>query len=1090
MTSKGDKPAGAPELVLRTFLFSDIVSSTAIRDECVRRYGRVQGNEKYRREVLEPHDGRLKERFEAFGGEVVSGEGDSYFAVFRDARQAVQCAVAIQDSLAGDPISIAEAGDRLPHRVQVRIGIHTGSATPIERGGRSNYDGDIINIAHRIQEYTLPDQILTSRQTWNDAGEIEGIKSAEYPGYRFKGVQETWTLVEVVWGEREPQAPPRRAEALGQVDTHAQTRVDLERVRDDYLGRLITAHEWLDFAGVPQVRNVVRLKLEDVFVPLSATKELPEGDVLREHLVPRAAKGEAGDAEARLAHHEAAERRITLEGALKEPLLVVLGEPGSGKTSILKHVALKLAKGLGSELGLGAAEDLAPLPILFPVSAYAVALRQGDRALSDYLAEHFAAHEQPGLAPLFADALARGHTIVLLDGLDEVLDAGERVQVVRRVQEFVRRFSTTGIQEGAPARGNRFVVTSRIAGYETARLGDFAHVTVLPFGDDEVRRFCGQWCRAWERVADESPAADERAGRRARDLVDAIGASDNVKRLATNPLLLTIIALIHYQNVRLPERRVELYRLAVEALAESWNRARSLGGRAIDLYLGDRRLDARFVVNVLGRVALWIHANQPGGLVEQRALEAKLAETLCVQEGVSDARARELAHAFLDLVRRGSGLLQERGLGLYGFLHLTFEEYLAARAIADLEPDPTVGLLEHWHDAAWREVVLLAVCSSGPTQATRLVDALLKASADGDLRGKNVVLAAQALADVGREGVVGGIWQKIVAALVALIDERDPSRRAAVRTRADAGDVLGLLGDPRIADDTWVEVPAGEFLMGTTPEEVADLVGRYGERTENFFKREGPRHQLNLGPFRIGKWPVTNREFKRFIEAGGYEAREHWSDDGWKWLHRPAEDEESLPSWPPGRGRSEPAFWQDPNFGARRPNRPVVGVAWYEPQAYCHWLTGHLRSTGKLGAGEVVTLPSEAEWEKAARGAHGRRWPWGNQWDPSRANTLEGKVRTTTPVGIYLDGESPYHALDMAGNVQEWTRSVYKLYPYKPDDGREDPESDEDRCLRGGAWFFSADYARSAYRNGGKPGFAFSSVGFRCVVVPHAALPG
>src|SRR4029077_12006697 len=107
-----------------------------------------------------------------------------------------------------------------------------------------------------------------------------------------------------------------------------------------------------------------------------------------------------------------------------------------------------------------------------------------------------------------------------------------------------------------------------------------------------------------------------------------------------------------HRNGRWRRGRVELYRLAVEALAESWNRAPSLGGQAIDLYLGDRRLDARFVINVLGPVARWVHANQPGGLVEQRALESKLAETLREQEGVSEPRARELAHAFLDLVRR------------------------------------------------------------------------------------------------------------------------------------------------------------------------------------------------------------------------------------------------------------------------------------------------------------------------------------------------------------------------------------------------------------------------------------------------------
>ena len=566
-------------------------------------------------------------------------------------------------------------------------------------------------------------------------------------------------------------------------------------------------------------------------------------------------------------------------------------------------------------------------------------------------------------------------------------------------------------------------------------------------------------------------------------------SSDLVRRLAANPLLLTIIALISYQNVRLPERRGELYRLAVEALAESWNRARSLGGQAIDLYLGDRRLDARFVVNVLGRVASWVHATRPGGLVEQPVLEARIAEAIREQEGVSEARAQELGHAFLDLVRRGSGLLQERGLGLYGFLHLTFEEYLAARAIADLDADPAAGLLEHWSDAAWREVVLLAVGASVPSQATRLLEALLSVRAEGDLSGKNVVLAGQALADVGREGVVGGIWQKTAGALVALI-EGSEARSVPARTRADAGDVLGLFGDPRIGDDAWVEVPAGTFLMGTTPAEAAEIVKRYGKGWERWVKDEMPRRRLHLGSFRIGKCPVTNREFKRFIDAGGYGAREHWSDAGWKWLHRPAEEQKDLEPWRQRGGRTEPKFWQYPALGARRSNRPVVGVTWYEAQAYCAWLTRHLSSSGKLGPGEVVTLPSEAEWEKAARGDDGRWWPWGNEWDPRRANTREGEVGATTAVGLYPDGKSPCHALDMAGNVWEWTRSVYKPYPYKPDDGQEDPKSEEPKGLRGGAWNLNADYARSAFRYDNTPDLAGNDVGFRCVVVPHAALPG
>jgi formylglycine-generating enzyme required for sulfatase activity len=842
----------------------------------------------------------------------------------------------------------------------------------------------------------------------------------------------------------------------------------LSELRSKYLQDLVRRYEWLDFSGIPQVRNIVRLRLEDILVPLSATKELPKGDTLAEAIGHRRGKGRGPDELTDLAEREAAERRVALKDALAERRLVILGDPGSGKTTLLKHVSLTLGRGRGDELGLGKDGDTL-LPILFPIAAYATALRQGDRALSDYLGEYFAARELPDLAPLFRDALEGGHAIVLLDGLDEVQDPGVRLQIVRRVQDFVRRFSN-----------NRYVVTSRIAGYEQARLGDFAHVTVLPFGNKDIERFAGRWCLAYERVTDASPAAEARAGQRARDLVSAIQASESVRRLATNPLLLTIIALIHYLNVRLPERRVELYRLSVEALAESWNRARSLGGQAIDLYLGERRLDARFVVNILGPVALWLHKSQPGGLMEQRALEAKLAEILRDQEGVAEARARELAYAFLDLVRRGSGLLQERGLGLYGFLHLTFEEYLAARVIADLDTDPAATLVRHWPDPAWREVILLTLGASPRAQATRLIEALLAGPTEDETRGKNIVLAGQALADVGRDGVVRRVWEKTIGVLRGMLEEQDPRKLVPVQTRVEAGDALGLLGDPRITDDAWVEVSAGEFLMGTTQHEVEELVKRYGKDWENWAKDEVPKNRIPVQAFRIGKCPVTNLEFKRFLDAGGYEMRRYWSEGGWQWRHRKPEEEKGLPEWRRREGRKEPRFWQDPSFGIRKPNRPVVGVTWYEVVAYCNWLTEKLRRDGKIGQSDVVRLPTEAEWEKAARGVDGRWWPWGNEWDQNRANTEEGGVGGTTPVGIYPGGVSPYGCYDMAGNVWEWTGSLYKPYPYQPDDGREDPNAEGSRVIRGGSWGSPQGSARCAHAAAAPPDERSGNLGFRC----------
>ncbi|MBN1657213.1 MAG: SUMF1/EgtB/PvdO family nonheme iron enzyme, partial [Anaerolineae bacterium] len=262
-----------------------------------------------------------------------------------------------------------------------------------------------------------------------------------------------------------------------------------------------------------------------------------------------------------------------------------------------------------------------------------------------------------------------------------------------------------------------------------------------------------------------------------------------------------------------------------------------------------------------------------------------------------------------------------------------------------------------------------------------------------------------------------------------------------------AGDALAALGDDRDLD-ALVEVPAGPFWMG----EDGDSAAR-------------PRHEVTLAVFRIGKYPVTVGQFRAFVEGSGYRL-------GY------------------------------PDCLRGMANHPVVAVSWHEARAYCAWLTEAWRAAGKIGAGEVVRLPTEAEWEKTARGTDGRAYPWGDEFDARRCNVSETGLGTTSPVGMFPEGASPYGCLDMAGNVWEWTSTVWGPwdrkkatiqlqfpYPYDPNDGRENLELDDNhvRVLRGGSFDYSRDLARCACRLRGHPLSRSWLYGFR-VVVSHPAL--
>jgi formylglycine-generating enzyme required for sulfatase activity len=642
--------------------------------------------------------------------------------------------------------------------------------------------------------------------------------------------------------------------------------------------------------------------------------------------------------------------------------------------------------------------------------------------------------------------LQDGKCVVLLDGVDEVADFATR----RRVARIIERFTVA-----YPA--NRYVVTSRIVGYTgAARLGEGYNVTtVRDFTDADIERFVRHWNHAVEvsLAGEESAYALQQAARQTESFLSAIRGNERVRELAVNPLLLTVIALVQRYRAQLPERRTELYEEAVEVLLGKWDEAKGLdAGEVMD----GRELDAGDRRGLLEPVALW--------MMEQRAREIE-AEELRQQLGqrfyemCGDWQQTDKAvEQFLRLIGERSGLLTERGQGVYAFSHLTFQEHLAARAVAD-RGDYVRYTLDRLGDSWWREVVLLEVgylSTQGKQRVTALVQAIMNHRQEPDPY-HNLVLAAEVLRDVGLARVEGDLWNEVQQRLrreferplrqsglvkrVWSIVGRKPTQSDAVRRRAAAAEALARMENggsgtqPAFwrlphGEPMWVDVPAGEFWMG-----------------------EGAgAHRMHLDAFQIARVPITNVQYQFFVKAAGHNPPKHWED-----------------------GRVPHGL----------ENHPVVNVTWYDTLAYCHWLS---EATGKS-----ITLPSEAEWEKAGRGTQDRRaYPWGDKWDEAKCNTEELGLETTTPVGIFPEGSSPYGCLDMTGNVWEWTASLWGEnlsrpdfgYPYDPTDGREDLDAGDliRRVLRGGSFVFSGSVARYGLRFRCSPSESWYDLGFRVAV--------
>lgn len=765
-----------------------------------------------------------------------------------------------------------------------------------------------------------------------------------------------------------------------------------------------------------------------------------------------------------------------LEVAMKHEAVVLLGDPGSGKSSFTNHLLFlcagyqldkkqkHLPKGWPAKQSVPVKILLRDLSVDLQAAQAHACLSLADDARDHKLVNLIESHLEKQLhemkAAAFADELhaflTAGRCLVVLDGLDEV--PPEARELMRAAIKALR------LRRAA----NRYIVTCRVRSWDDEKtLPSFQVSTLGPFNDDQVQQFIQHWYGALQQAGQFSQVQTKT---RIESMQKAIGVLE--RDLVQNPLLLTTMAVVHFNDADLPRERVKLYKRAAEVLLKRWQQHRAgKAGLLETLGIGGRELYP----------ALWelaYHAHSTAGSEKAADLPRSKAIEILERHFAALEKPWEKANIFLEYVDQRAGILVGRG-GLektvYAFPHRTFQEYFAGTYLTKRREGFDRELLkklehgDYWQVAAQLGLEDLLHNAQMPNLALNAAYALCPNTAIAEHEQalwRGILWSAHFAEEIGQERIKadtlanGGqsYLDRLIKNLVKLLEHG----LLPARERAEAGFVLGKLGDPRegvcALPPLWVELPGGKFMMGSDE-------GRDNEK---------PPHEVELSPFKISKYPITNAQFEIFMNEGGYQNEKWWSKEGWKYRQKE--------NW------EQPRYWENEAFNL--PNQPVVAVSWFEAEAFCNWLSEKSKEQ-KANGKQIIRLPTEAEWEFAARGREGRKFPWGkDEPTPEHANYEQSQIGRQTAVGIYSQGATPEGIFDLAGNVWEWCLDFYdeKYYAACKKAGVvKDPLCTKEswwRIQRGGAYYSDADGLRGSGRVLSFPVIWLRNYGFRvCVAV-------
>lgn len=738
--------------------------------------------------------------------------------------------------------------------------------------------------------------------------------------------------------------------------------------------------------------------------------------------------------------------------------IVLLGAPGTGKTTFLSYLALSLASHQlnkatnihfqNKDKMLGLANLLPVYVILREFAAWisdSKTTSRKSKLFSEYI---LSIASDLGLSEFYEALMGRiqsGNAVLLLDGLDEV---GMNDDTLKKLKECIECLKSAYPQ-------TPIVVSCRVLSYQdpTWTLSEnWIETELNGLSSEKINSFIDSW---YNQLTEVSGIGNRHI--LSTKLKQAVHDS-SIGQLASNPLLLTVMAIVHAHKGELPNARAVLLDDIVDMLLWRWESAKVEGFSESSSQW--RQLLAEAVASnidvklVFWKLAFNTHERQSYSSTDRYNHSTDISDIELIRAFASlhPAKSYDWAKELIQIINLRAGLILESKPYYYSFPHRSFQEYLAGCHLSNSANFVDLSISLSKQGMYWRDVILLAIGRlthlNGDIDRPLMLISELLSYKDVNSRDlhfwRKVWLAGECIAEIDatritRRSIGNDLASKTKDLLLELVstDQLEP------RERSEAGSALSNIGDPRDFSK-MVLIPEGNFLMGIANSDVerfTQLLASEFEKDDvdpslasELVITEAPQHSIILKDYQIGLYPVTNSEYFKFISDTGYKPPSHW------------------------RGKQPPA---------RLLNHPVVYVNKEDAEIYCSWLSEKI--------GNLVRLPSEAEWEKAARGLDARNYPWGDDFDPACCNMKNTGIGGTSPVGIFAGGRSPYGCYDMAGNVWEWTRTKWEevdsdqpfQYPYNQYDGREsDNICNSTRfVLRGGSFAFNPYSARTTYRD-------------------------